>query len=131
VRLAAQVPAIKDECIRIREQHSVLLNDADTLTTKTTTALQEAASAADVSRDAAARVSDAARQIDELQRKVDDLARHWFKELKAKVPGKWGPRKNFHPEDRSTTAPSCALRCVCHRTQRRGEGNAGIHGTRA
>ena len=36
-RLAAQVPAIKEECIRIREQHSALLNDADALTTKTST----------------------------------------------------------------------------------------------
>src|SRR5262245_41694121 len=57
VRLADELPTIAGECIRIREQHSALLTEANLLTTKAAAAMQDANGAAGVSADAAARVS--------------------------------------------------------------------------
>ena len=73
-RLAEQVPAIREDCQRISDQHTALVNEANVLHAKTAAVLQEASAAAQTSRDACGHVDNATRQLDEIERKLEAAA---------------------------------------------------------
>jgi predicted nucleic acid-binding Zn-ribbon protein len=74
-RLAEQVPGIREECLRIIEQHAAMVKEADILQTKSAAALQEAATAAQISRDACTHVDAATSQLDDVRRKLEEVER--------------------------------------------------------
>jgi chromosome segregation ATPase len=70
-QLAEQVPVIREDCTRIREQHIALVNEANVLQATTTAVLQEATAAAQTSRDANDHADNASRQLDEFERRLE------------------------------------------------------------
>jgi DNA repair exonuclease SbcCD ATPase subunit len=73
-RFVAELPGIKEEIQRVREQHTALLSGADALKAKAAAVLQEATTAADTASRASDRVADVTRQLTDLQYEARTLA---------------------------------------------------------